>query len=44
MTNEIRKIGQFDTEHEIKVKSMYENAIIRKMNETKEWINESKVI
>ena len=44
MTNEIRKIGQFDTEHEIKVKSMYENAIIRKMNKTKEWINESKDI
>lgn len=32
MTNEIRKIAPFDTEHEIKVKSMYENAIIRKMN------------
>ena len=44
MTNEIRKIDPFDTEHEIKVKSMYENAIIRKMNKTKEWINESKVI
>ena len=42
MTNEIRKIGPFDTEHEIKVKSMYENAIIRKMNKTKEWINECK--
>ena len=44
MTNEIRKIGSFDTEHEIKVKLMYENAIIRKMNKTKEWINESKDI
>ena len=44
MTNEIRKIGPFDTEHEIKVKSMYENAIIRKMNKAKEWINESKDI
>lgn len=42
MKNEIRKIGPFDTESEIAVKSLYENCIIRRMNKVSDIINECK--